>query len=46
MLWGAIASCILAAVMSMLVGLGFWHAHRTSAEERMLVTKPPAIPVS
>jgi hypothetical protein len=40
MLWGAIASFILAAVMSVLVGLGFWHARRTTDEERLLAAKP------
>jgi hypothetical protein len=45
MLWGAIVSFALAAVMSVLVGLGFWHAHRTSEEEQMLV-KPKAVPAS
>ena len=29
MMWGAIASFLLAAAMSLLVGLGFWHASRT-----------------
>ena len=29
MLWGAIASFIAAALMSVLVGLGIWHARRT-----------------
>jgi hypothetical protein len=45
MLWGAIVSFALAAIMSVLVGLGFWHAHRTSEEEQMLV-KPKAVPAS
>ena len=36
MLWGAIASFVLAAIMSMLVGLGFWHARRTTEEEQMV----------
>jgi len=45
MLWGAIVSFALAAVMSVLVGLGFWHAHRTSEEEQMLA-KPKAVPAS
>jgi hypothetical protein len=45
MLWGAIVSFALAAVMSVLVGLGFWHARRTSEEEQMLV-KPRAVPAS
>lgn len=45
MLWGAIAAFIMAAVMSVLVGLGFWHARRTSEEEQMFV-KPKAVPAS
>ena len=45
MLYGAIVSFALAAIMSVLVGLGFWHAHRTSEEEQMLVT-PKAVPAS
>ena len=40
MLWGAIASFVLAAVMSVLVGLGFWHARRTAEEEQLLAAKP------
>jgi hypothetical protein len=44
MLWGAIASFVLAAVMSVLVGFGFWHAHRASEEEKILV--PKAVPAS
>jgi hypothetical protein len=44
MLWGAIASFVLAVIMSVLVGLGFWHARRTSEEEQLLAAKPvPAI---
>jgi hypothetical protein len=45
MLWGAIVSFVLAAVMSVLVGLGFWHARRTSEEEQMLI-KAKAVPAS
>jgi hypothetical protein len=45
MLWGAIVSFALAAVMSVLVGLGFWHAHRTSEEEQLLA-KPKAVHAS
>lgn len=45
MLYGAIVSFALAAMMSVLVGLGFWHAHRTSEEEQMLA-KPKAVPAS
>ena len=40
MLWGAIASFALAAIMAVLVGLGIWHARRTTEEERMFATKP------
>ncbi|HZU61001.1 MAG TPA: hypothetical protein VE983_08550 [Solirubrobacteraceae bacterium] len=40
MLWGAIASFILAAIMSVLVGLGFWHARRTEQEVPMFQAKP------
>lgn len=29
MMWGAIAAFVFAALMSVLVGLGFWHASRT-----------------
>lgn len=46
MLWGAIVSFALAAVMSVLVGLGFWHAHRTSAEDQIRVGKTKAVPAS
>jgi hypothetical protein len=40
MLWGAIASFVLAAVMAVLVGLGFWHARRTPEEEQLLAPHP------
>jgi hypothetical protein len=46
MLWGAIASFVLAALVSVLVGLGFWHARRTSEEEQVLVTGRKAVPAS
>jgi hypothetical protein len=46
MLYGAIASFILAAVMAMLVGLGFWHAHRTSEETELLAPTAKAVPAS
>ena len=46
MLWGAIVSFILAGVVAVLVGLGFWHARRTSEEEQILVSKPKAVPAS
>jgi hypothetical protein len=39
MLWGAVASFILAAIIAMLVGLGIWHARRTSDEETLFVGK-------
>lgn len=35
MLWGAIASFVAAACLSVLVGLGFWHARRSEVDERM-----------
>ena len=35
MLWGAIASFLLAAVMALLVGLGLAHARRTAPEAQM-----------
>ncbi len=35
MLWGAIASFLLAAMMAVLVGLGFAHARRTEPETQM-----------
>src|SRR6185312_9016895 len=33
MLWGAIVSFAVAAIMSVLVGLGFWHARKVTEEE-------------
>jgi hypothetical protein len=39
LLWGAIASLILAFVMLLLVGLGFRHARRTSPDTEMLAPK-------
>jgi hypothetical protein len=44
MLWGAIASFLAAALMSVLVGLGFWHARRTEREAEMFA--PKAAPAS
>jgi hypothetical protein len=44
MLWGAIASFMLAAIMSLLVALGLYHARRTAPETAMLAPKP--VPVS
>ena len=44
MLWGAVASFIAAALMSVLVGLGIWHARRTPEEARVLA--PKAVPAS
>lgn len=44
MLWGAIASFVAAALMSVLVGLGFWHARRTEREAEMFA--PKAVPAS
>jgi hypothetical protein len=45
MLWGAIASFILAAIMFLLVAFGFQHARSTAPERRMLAPKvSPAAP--
>lgn len=44
MMWGAIAAFVLAAVMAMLVGLGFWHAARTPEESRVLEPTATAVP--
>jgi hypothetical protein len=44
MLWGAIASFIFAAIMAVLVGLGFWHARQTSEEEQFLAPTAEVIP--
>ncbi len=44
MFWGAIASFILAAVMLVLVALGFWHARRTPLEARMLRRTEASVP--
>jgi hypothetical protein len=46
MLWGAIASFALAAVMALLVGLGFWHAARVPEDEQILEPKAAAVPVA
>jgi hypothetical protein len=40
MMVGAIASFILAALMAMLVGLGFYHATRTAEETQLLARRP------
>ncbi len=40
MLWGAIASFILAALMAALVTLGIWHAARTPEEVRLGASRP------
>ena len=45
MLYGAIAAFVMAAIMSVLVGLGFWHARRASEEEQIFV-QPKAVPAS
>jgi hypothetical protein len=46
MLWGAIASFLLAALMFVLVGFGLAHARSTAPEKQMLVPKPTAVPVA
>jgi hypothetical protein len=44
MLWGAIASFIAAALMAVLVGLGFRHARQTERESEMFA--PKVVPAS
>jgi hypothetical protein len=44
MLWGAIVSFIAAALMAILVGLGFWHARRT--ERDVALVEPQAMTAS
>jgi hypothetical protein len=39
MLWGAIASFVLALIAAVLVGLGFAHARRTAPEREMFVAE-------
>jgi hypothetical protein len=46
MLWGAMASFLLAAMMLVLAALGFRHASSTAVEKRMLAPKPTAVPVA
>jgi hypothetical protein len=47
MLWAAIASFILAALMLVVVGLGYQHGRSTAPEKRMLVPEvKPAVPVA
>lgn len=46
MLFGAIAAFLAAIFMSVLIGLGVWHARRTEAEAQVLVPKAKAVPVS
>jgi hypothetical protein len=44
MLWGAIASFVLAAVMAVFVGLGIAHASRTAEDVQLLTPKVKAQP--
>jgi hypothetical protein len=46
MLWGAIVSFVLAAIMAVLVGFGFWHARQTEPETEILQPKAKAVPAS
>jgi hypothetical protein len=39
-LWAGIAAFVLAVVLLVLVGLGFWHARRTPPELELLPTSP------
>ena len=38
--WASIASFCLAFIMAVLVGLGFWHARRTSSAAELLAAQP------
>jgi len=38
-LWAAIASFVLAAVMALLVGFGFWHSRRVSESAEILAPR-------
>jgi len=46
MMWGAIASFLLAGLMLLLVGLGFQHARSTAPEKQLLAPKAQVIPAS
>jgi hypothetical protein len=46
MLVGAIVSFILAAIMAVLVGLGFWHARQTAPETELIRPQAKPIPAS
>jgi len=47
MLYGAIAAFISAAILAVLVGLGFWHASRTAPETELIPqTKSQPIPAA
>jgi hypothetical protein len=46
MLFGAIASFVLAALMLVLAGFGFAHARSTAPEKRILAPKQAAVPVA
>jgi hypothetical protein len=46
MMWGAIASFLLAGLMLLLVGLGFQHARSTAPEKQLLAAKAQVIPAS
>ncbi len=39
-LWAAVACFVLAAIMAILVGLGFWHARRTPESVELAVHSP------
>ena len=46
MLWGAIASFALAAVMLALVAMGFQHARSATTEKRVTAPKPEALAIA
>jgi hypothetical protein len=46
MMWGAIASFLLAGLMLLLVGLGFQHARSTATEKQLLAPKAKVVPAT
>jgi hypothetical protein len=46
MLYGAIAAFVGAAIMAILVGLGFWHSRKTADETELIHPKAEVIPAS
>ena len=45
-MWAAIASFVLAGLMALLVGFGFWHSRRVPATEEILAPRQAGRPVT